>query len=83
MKLGEWVESRMKATGQPKRAVLEDLASRSGIAFVTLESASRGARMGNYGKAKAVAQATDWAVTVLDLCDDNPAETLRLIQGVT
>lgn len=79
MNLGQWVSEQAAATERNRRAVLEDLAERSGIAFVTVEASARGARMGNYKKAKAVAAATDWKVTVLDLCDETPADTARKI----
>jgi hypothetical protein len=79
MNLGKWVEEQAKATGTNRRQVLETLATKSGIAFVTLESAARGARMGLYGKARAVSEATDWKVSVLDLCDETPNETAKLV----
>jgi hypothetical protein len=75
MKLEAWVKERTATTGTSKRAVLEDLAERAGVAYITLEPIARGARMGNYGKALSVSEATGWKVSVLDLCDPDPERT--------
>lgn len=81
MKLKDWITTQ---TGPQvtRRAVLEALAKRSGVSFQTLEPvAGRGTRMGNYQKAKAVSAATDWKVTIFDLCDETPEVTARLTHG--
>lgn len=77
MNLGKWVDQQSKRRGVSRRTVLESLAEKSGIAFVTLESAARGARMGIYKKAKIVSEATDWHVSVIELCDETPDDTIQ------
>jgi transcriptional regulator with XRE-family HTH domain len=79
MNLGTWVSEQAETKRTSKRAVLEALAERSGVSFMTLESTARGARMGNYQKAKSVSAATNWKVTIPDLCDETPADTIRRI----
>lgn len=78
MRLKDWVDLQAKG-GKPRRKILEDLAEKSGVSFVTLEATARGARMGNYPKAKQISRATDWKVSIVDLCDETPEETTRAI----
>ena len=78
MNLANWVTNECNTTKTSRRTVLECLAGESGVAFCTLESTMRGARMGNYLKARAVSEATDWKVSVLDLCDPDP-DAMRAI----
>lgn len=84
MNLGEWIDQQIEYSPLPvtRRMVLEDLAKRSGVHFATLEPVTRGARMGLYQKAKAVAAATQFQVSILELCDETPGEMAQQIARV-
>ncbi len=79
MRLRDWVEREMAARDLSRAKVLEDLAERSGVSLMTLRPVENGLLMGNYQKAKAVSKATDWEVTIPELCDDDPALVLANI----
>lgn len=80
MTLADWIKEQIEADpGLNRVSVLQALAAKAGVNWHTLENNTRGARMGQYQKAKAISAATDWKVTVLDLCDDSPAETAKRI----
>lgn len=84
MKLGTWVEERIKeekAAGRKASAksVLEGLACSIGelacaktvsdtVSFVTLQGVAKGARLSKYTKAQAIEKATDGKVTIAELC---------------
>ncbi len=80
MNLRDWVTEQVKASDTPKtrEAVLRDLSTVCGVHYVTLSQAERGAQLRLFLKAKAISQATGHQVTVLELCDENPTEALRL-----
>lgn len=74
MRLEQWVDkqvTRMSEQGTPmtKRAVLEDLAQRAGVGYMTLVPVAKGSRLAIYLKARAVSEATGWEVTIPELCE--------------
>ncbi len=81
MTLADWIKEQLEADlGANRISVLQSLAAKAGVNWHTIEAATRGARMGNYQKARAISQATDWKVTILDLCDETPAATAARIR---
>jgi len=72
MTLEDWVLERVQASDGMATAdsVLRALADSSGVSFVTVSGAYRGARMGLYTKARAVSKATGWKVSIPTLCGD-------------
>ena len=86
MKLDEYVDRAVQAAKNAgvrlnRKSVLEDLSTSAGVNFQTLAAAERGARMGQYEKALAVSKATGYLVSVVELCDPNPEDTLARIRG--
>ena len=84
MNLDAWVTKQVEASEKAgnkiaRKAILERLAGLAGVAWQTLEPVTRGARMGNYQKARKVAEATEWAVGVLELCDPEPETMAKRI----
>lgn len=74
MRLEQWIDeqvTKMAETGTPttKRAVLEELARRAGVAYMTLVPVAKGSRLAIYLKARAVSEATGWRVTIPELCE--------------
>jgi hypothetical protein len=76
MKLDQWVAREQTKGPRSKKAVIKDLAERSQISTQTLEAVAGGMRLGRYGIARAVSAATGWEVSIPELCEENPAETL-------
>lgn len=85
MRLAQWVEEQIKdvtkAGGEAlsKRDVLKSLSERAKVSLMTLAPVERGARMGNYDKARAVSEATGWKVTIPELCDEEPSSIIAKI----
>lgn len=84
MNLAKWVEQQMQSAAEAGQAVtkndvLKALAERASVSLMTLAPVERGARMGNYGKARAISQATDWMVTIPELCDEFPDTVISRI----
>lgn len=81
MRLDEYVD-HVLAMGQkrPRKDVIRELAEASGVAYQTLAQAERGARLSLYDKAAAVARATGYVVSVIELCDPAPAEMLARLR---
>ena len=76
MTLEEWVLERIASaanvgTTATADSVCRALAESSGVSFVTVSGAYRGARMGLYTKARAVSKATGWQVSIPELCGDS------------
>jgi hypothetical protein len=69
VKLSEYVAKEAKRVGTNKTTILKELAQKSGVSLLTLQTAERGATMRMYDKAKAVSDATDGKVKVSDLCE--------------
>lgn len=70
MKLSEYVEERIGATGHSKTKILKELSAESGVSLVTLLSAAKGMPITIYPKAKSIEKATDGKVTALELCEE-------------
>jgi transcriptional regulator with XRE-family HTH domain len=84
MKLTQWVEEQIRDAGArgeslSKKAVLKALAERAAVSVMTLAPVERGAKMGNYEKARAISKATSWKVTIPELCDDQPCEVIEAL----
>ena len=69
MKFSDYVASQVKKQGTTKTSFLRDFAAQCGVAYVTLTSVARGAKMTRYDKAKQVSDATGNKVTVKELCE--------------
>lgn len=69
MKFPDYVALQVKKQGTNKTQFLKDFANQSGIAYVTLTSLSRGAKMVRYDKAKQVSDATGNKVSIKELCE--------------
>jgi hypothetical protein len=74
MRLEQWIDEQVaemlgKGTPTSKRAVLEALAQRAGVSYMTLVPVAKGSRLAIYLKARAVSEATGWGVTIPELCE--------------
>lgn len=84
MNLSTWIDKQLakeKTEGRSatRRSVLQTLATVADVSLATLSPLDRGARMTHYEKALAVSRATGYAVSVIELCDPEPAVTLSEI----
>lgn len=75
MMLEDWVKQQVQAAAEAGqkvsfRSVVESLADKAGVAYMTLAPVAKGGRLSRYEKARAVSQATDWKVTIPELCGD-------------
>lgn len=69
MKFRDWVEREAKRIREPVINVLRDISETSGVSLMTLGGVYRGARMGQYLKAKAVSEACQCQVSIAELCE--------------
>lgn len=73
MTLEQWLKEQLATDPKTStRAVLTKLAKRAGVSMTALTPLAKGGRMGNYDKALAVSKATDWRVTIPELCQPFP-----------
>jgi len=56
-----------KRGGLTRIAIMRDVASEAGVSLALLRSLDRGARVGQYDKAKAISKAT--GLTIAELCE--------------
>jgi hypothetical protein len=69
VKLTEWVAKEVQRLRTNKTTVLTVLARKARVSLMVLQGVERGARMGQYAKAKAVSEATGGKVTIKELCE--------------
>lgn len=77
MKLHTYVAREVKNTGQNKTNILKGISKASGVSLLTLQSVERGSTLELFSKAKAVSEATDGQVTVLELLDPDAKEVRK------
>lgn len=71
MKFEDWVTEQLaQKNGMSRRRFLEEFSEQCGVSYMTLAPLDKGSRMGLYEKAKAVSRATNWKVTIPELCGD-------------
>lgn len=80
MTLDKWINQQAKARNVSRQVVMRDLAGAAKVNFATVSNSARGALMGRYDKARSIAEATSWEVSVIELCDPDPGSMLAKIR---
>jgi DNA-binding transcriptional regulator YdaS (Cro superfamily) len=68
VKLSEWIDKKVSAT-RSRTSVRQELATISGVSFVTVTHVDSGMRLKSYEKAKALSDATGGKVSTEELCE--------------
>lgn len=71
MRLEEYVSKRIADAGASRvtrMAIFRELQAKSGVSLSTIRAVDNGMRLQHFGRADAIARATEGAVSVDDLC---------------
>jgi len=59
------------------RGTMTLIAEDAGVSYLTVRNASQGMRIKLYDVARRISKATDWVVTIPELCEDRPHKQVK------